>query len=154
MTLQKENTQKKQRKMVTFIGTMRLGLVMTGLWPLLLCSSHAKKKGDGAFQSSTAFMRPFGSKVNRHHWDDGDVESDESGNMSDDLFEVDDEYYDIRRVDDDELEIKEEDFHMDMPTLKSAVFGTTGSSRVSGGTGKDVLYDAYNQLHTLAQVTF
>lgn len=56
----------------------------------------------------------------------------------------------------EDLGLNEEDFKHKMPSLKSAFFGKDSlrdeKRYQTSGSGKEALYEAYNQLHSLAQV--
>lgn len=121
----------------------------------MIKEANAKKGGQTGFPSTN---KAFVSKESNADWDDSLSDDggfgDESDDSSDDgdLLDIDEEYYNTPRVDDDDLKVKDEDFQFERPSFKSAVFGAdTGD--LSADSNKQVLYDAYNQLHVLAQVS-
>jgi hypothetical protein len=139
---------------------------------LLLQLSESKKSGRGKSPSSSktkpqrSSFSSFEEKRSsrRPSADDWHVPSREEVDIPDILSDA--EYYDDEEYpadDDDNMDqdddgsgvgFDEEDFKFEMPSFKSAMAGKGGeiTDRLSSGAGKGALYDAYNQLHTLAQV--
>lgn len=139
---------------------------------LLLRLSESAKPGRGKSPNSSnnkpqrSSFSTFEEKrsTRRPSADDWHVPSREDVDIPD-IFS-DGEYYEDEEYpaddDDDNMDqddgsgvgFDEEDFKFEMPSFKSAMADRGGeiTDRLSSGAGKGALYDAYNQLHTLAQV--
>jgi hypothetical protein len=142
---------------------------------LLLRLSESKKPARGKSPSSSQNKPPRSSfssfeekrSSRRPSADDWHVPQREDADIPDILSDA--EYYDDEEEypaddddDDDNMDPDDdgsgvrfdEDFKFEMPSFKSAMAGKGGeiNDRLSSGAGKGALYDAYNQLHTLAQV--
>jgi hypothetical protein len=135
---------------------------------LLLRLSESAKPGRGK-SSSQSNNKPQRSSFSsfeekrssrRPSADDWHAPSRDEADIPDILSDA--EYYDDEEYpadDDDNMDQDddgsgEDDFKFEMPNFKSAMSGKGGDIKdpLSSGAGKGALYDAYNQLHTLAQV--
>jgi len=134
---------------------MRQLLLLLSLWGALLSPVEAARPNRESSHRSVSRSQPT------EEWDavqpDDDVFRD---SPSDSEYWEDEEYsemsngfeYSTGSEGYKDVGPTEEEMKFEMPSLRSAFEGRKHDDRLSSGTGKGALYDAYNQLHTLAQV--
>ena len=140
----------------TMMKRLGLGLLLLALGAEISLVAGAKRPGNGGnnVYPGAAFGRPKPPPPRRNNDPPNEYTKtlEESEYFRDDMgddFPVD---YKSRGK---SLELDEEDFKFKMPSLRSAVLDEDDEDEIdqlSLGKGRGALYDAYNQLHTLAQV--
>jgi len=125
-------------------------LLLAPLWVALLGSGvHAKPNRGNPNKprrrSTAPFSRTSASSSSSRRLPPQEPLAEETADILSDA-----EYYE-NAYEDEDVGFDEDDFQFEMPSFQAAGLSGDGD-QLSSGAGKETLYDAYNQLHTLAQV--
>jgi hypothetical protein len=135
--------------------TMRHLLLLAPLVVSLPHLGESKKPSRGKSQphrSSFKYDEAL-ARSRRPSAEDWDAPMRDEDSLPDILSDA--EYFEDEEYPADDRDMDEgDDVGFEMPSFKSAASDKGGeiNDRLSSGVGKEALYDAYNQLHTLAQV--